>query len=77
MNDTANRRGDTRVSNIHPYDLGEMNLRANNVSVYAADIRKQILADKGRPPQHHRKVFETWGPSNTSKSQTRVYSLRD
>ena len=49
-------------------------LRADNPSIYAADIREHLLAYGGHPPRHYRKVYDTWGPRN--QQQTRIYSLR-
>ena len=50
-------------------------LRADNASVYAADIRTHLLAYKGHPPRHYRKVYDSWGPRNGGKPQTRTNSL--
>jgi hypothetical protein len=50
-------------------------LRADNASVYAADIRAHLLAYAGHPPRHYRKVYDTWGPRSGGKPQARSYSL--
>lgn len=47
-------------------------LRADDVGVYAADIRRHLTEHAGRPPRSYRAVYDTWGPKGAEK---RSYSL--
>lgn len=47
-------------------------LRADEASVYAADIRQYLAKFDGPAPRSYRTVYDTWGPKD---AEQRVYSL--
>jgi hypothetical protein len=47
-------------------------LRVDNVTSYAADIRAYLKEHNGRPPRAYRAIYDPWGPKDQQK---RSYSL--
>ena len=47
-------------------------LRADDPSVYATDIRHYFTEQSGRPPRSYRAIYDSWGPKS---AEHRTYSL--
>ncbi len=47
-------------------------LRADDPTVYATDIRHHLAEQSGRPARTYRAIYDTWGPKN---AEHRTYSL--